>query len=603
MDVANEHDRRTVRELVNLVTEPEEVRIAFMIGNNSEFNKQEEKVGDTYNRWLEYLNKFEKVPSIISALDSLNAIHEEMKEALAQGYRAENCTWILTTQSSETETESEESNQDSSEQREEISSDTMDNLEEITKTRYSFRSRESHKYYNKPSASLKANSKSVEASSKSEDGSKPSLDANSKSVEASSKSKDVSKPRYQSASKRTFYHGVDSLSTLGRSSSTSASVQPLLKSTQQADPRGRQKIPRDRRSASSETTAPSDSVHANNGNSGDTRSGRERDRPPGKQALDHPQPDRGRPGFVNLEDRTGGSPGPGLPDRPEQDSPLARSTKRKRKSTKRFQEFFASLKNTRSSSTTNERNAGDPANPVDATFNSRENRRENLDSEHENAFENVGFEEDDDDDDDCEAKGAEAEAEACDGDDDADDEKSESNDKKKRRSTRRATLTPPKSFIQVKDDTAARVFEVAARKVKELQISTTWAEVKDIEEKPKVQFILMCYDEMITEPLKAFNSRYRRKVPQFSFLVPRGFDPKTVGEKLVTIGKEMKTGATSGRNWKIVDDIKGQHMQVFGHKGFRINGIGRGKRKDGKDRKQAARWHPEYGRGYERNPV
>ena len=65
----------------------------------------------------------------------------------------------------------------------------------------------------------------------------------------------------------------------------------------------------------------------------------------------------------------------------------------------------------------------------------------------------------------------------------------------------------------------------------------------------------------------------------------------------------MKTGATSGRNWKIVDDIKGQHMQVLGDKGFCINGIGRGKRKDGKDRKQAARWHPEYGRGYERNPV
>ena len=39
---------------------------------------------------------------------------------------------------------------------------------------------------------------------------------------------------------------------------------------------------------------------------------------------------------------------------------------------------------------------------------------------------------------------------------------------------------------------------------------------------------------------------------------------------------------------------------VFGNKGFQINGIGSSKRKDGKDRKQAVRKHPEYGREYKR---
>ena len=146
------------------------------------------------------------------------------------------------------------------------------------------------------------------------------------------------------------------------------------------------------------------------------------------------------------------------------------------------------------------------------------------------------------------------------------------------------------------------MFEVAARKVKDLQISTTWEELEDIKEKPKVQFVLMCYDEMVEEPLKAFNSRYQQPKPQLSFLVPRGFNPKLVGEKLEKIGNEMKKGAVSGRNWKIVKDIKEQHTTVFGNKGFRINGIGSGKKKDGKDRKQAARNHPEYGRGYERTP-
>ena len=136
----------------------------------------------------------------------------------------------------------------------------------------------------------------------------------------------------------------------------------------------------------------------------------------------------------------------------------------------------------------------------------------------------------------------------------------------KTRYVQRAVLTHPESFEQVKDNTSARVFKGAARKVKELQICTTWEHNRDIKNKPKVQFILMSYDEMVSEPKKSYLSRYKREESQISFLVPTGFDPKAMGEVFEQIGKEMKTGCTSGRNWKVVQDIYEQHVRLFGTK-------------------------------------
>ena len=71
---------------------------------------------------------------------------------------------------------------------------------------------------------------------------------------------------------------------------------------------------------------------------------------------------------------------------------------------------------------------------------------------------------------------------------------------------------------------------------------TTWTEQRDIDKKPKVQFMMMSYDEMIPEPNKAIKSRYKRLQPQFTFLTPKGFDTQAFGATLELIGKEMKLG-------------------------------------------------------------
>jgi len=132
----------------------------------------------------------------------------------------------------------------------------------------------------------------------------------------------------------------------------------------------------------------------------------------------------------------------------------------------------------------------------------------------------------------------------------------------------------PTTFAQVKDDTVARKFELAARRVVELQLLSTWEDEIDQNEHPKVQFGFFSYDEMVAEPNNAKNARFRRqKGGQFTFQVPEGFDLKVMGEKLEKIGKEMKKGARgtrSGKNWKIVEYIKDHHHRVFGpNKKFR----------------------------------
>ena len=169
----------------------------------------------------------------------------------------------------------------------------------------------------------------------------------------------------------------------------------------------------------------------------------------------------------------------------------------------------------------------------------------------------------------------------------------ESDDPGDRTSHRRSSTSPPTKIVEVKDDNSIRKFELVARRTKELQLITTWADPYDIEDKPKLQFSLMSYDEMIPEPTKAYRSRFQR--PEggvFSFLVPKGFDTKAMGEKLEAIGKEMKNGVNCGSNWKIVDDIQDHHVRLFGDKKFRVQGTGTNKNK------QAAKFHSVLGRGY-----
>ena len=63
-------------------------------------------------------------------------------------------------------------------------------------------------------------------------------------------------------------------------------------------------------------------------------------------------------------------------------------------------------------------------------------------------------------------------------------------------------------------------------------------------------------------------------------------------KKFEEVGKGMKKGKKSGRDWRIVEDTFKQHRWVFGNKKFCLQGIGTPKDK------QAAKFHPEFGRGY-----
>ena len=109
-----------------------------------------------------------------------------------------------------------------------------------------------------------------------------------------------------------------------------------------------------------------------------------------------------------------------------------------------------------------------------------------------------------------------------------------------------------------------RKFEVVARKLAEFQTATTWSEPRDQKEKPKCQFFLVAYDELIPEPTKwplldRFSSWKRPEGGQFFFQVPIDFDVVSMGKKFQTMGKEMENGGKSGTNWKITKNIKEFH--------------------------------------------
>ena len=91
-------------------------------------------------------------------------------------------------------------------------------------------------------------------------------------------------------------------------------------------------------------------------------------------------------------------------------------------------------------------------------------------------------------------------------------------------------------MTDVKHHQMARKFEVAARKVEEFQTATTWPEPIDQKEKPKCQFFLVAYDELVPQPTKwpildRISSWKRRKGGQFFFQVPKDFDVVSMGKK------------------------------------------------------------------------
>jgi len=67
----------------------------------------------------------------------------------------------------------------------------------------------------------------------------------------------------------------------------------------------------------------------------------------------------------------------------------------------------------------------------------------------------------------------------------------------------RDTFSPPQRVTDVrKHKQMTRKFEVVARTLAEFQIATTWSEPRDQKEKPKCQFFLVAYDELVPQPTK-----------------------------------------------------------------------------------------------------
>ena len=158
--------------------------------------------------------------------------------------------------------------------------------------------------------------------------------------------------------------------------------------------------------------------------------------------------------------------------------------------------------------------------------------------------------------------------------------------------SRRAAITSPTSIEQVKDETVRRKFEVAARRVKELQFQGTWKNKLDQVGKPKCQHFMFTYDEMIREPNKVVNERFKRNNGgQLFFFVPDDFDPNVIGPQLEIVGRQMAKGKREGKNWKVVANrsIKNYHKDLYGDASFRSQG----------DNKQASKSKQVLGDGYE----
>ena len=83
----------------------------------------------------------------------------------------------------------------------------------------------------------------------------------------------------------------------------------------------------------------------------------------------------------------------------------------------------------------------------------------------------------------------------------------------------------------MKDNATIRVFEIAARKANELQVSTTWKYKQDVDNKQKVQFTMMLYDETIEEPNKPLFQGTSKKEARYNFL----FQEALIQKQLVNL--------------------------------------------------------------------
>ena len=122
-----------------------------------------------------------------------------------------------------------------------------------------------------------------------------------------------------------------------------------------------------------------------------------------------------------------------------------------------------------------------------------------------------------------------------------------------------------------------RKFEVVARKMKELQVATTWRDKKDQIEKPQCHFFIGAYDELVLQPtirpdLDRVSNYTRDEGGQLFLQVPDGFDQVKIGKRFVAMGKEMQKGKSAGNNWAIAKDIRDFHRLLYGDAKFRTQG-------------------------------
>ena len=142
---------------------------------------------------------------------------------------------------------------------------------------------------------------------------------------------------------------------------------------------------------------------------------------------------------------------------------------------------------------------------------------------------------------------------------------------------KRDTFSPPRYVSEVKHPQMKRKFEVVARKLKELQVATTWRDRTDQIAKPQCHFFMVAYDELVVQPplrpdLDRIWNYKRREGGQFFFQVPEGFDQVKIGKKFEAMGKEMQNGKKTGTNWTIAKDIREFHQLLYGDSKFRTQG-------------------------------
>lgn len=154
------------------------------------------------------------------------------------------------------------------------------------------------------------------------------------------------------------------------------------------------------------------------------------------------------------------------------------------------------------------------------------------------------------------------------------------------------SIKRPTKIADVKGYNVARIFEVTARQVSKLQVSTTWEDEEDRQEKPSCHYALLSCDEMLAKPFE--KERYKRKAgqEQITLQAYQGFDHKKWGGRIKQMGADMEKGKRSGKNWKIVDNVQAHHNRIFGSTmKFRPYGG---------DKKQADTYNDLLGPGYDR---